>query len=78
VRLPTLIPEIRGKRTIREISEASGVAAATIRQIEQGRLLPLKKHVAPLEAAFGAPAHEWYPPAILAVLDMELVAEEAA
>lgn len=51
---------IRGERTVREISEASGVNGASIRQIEQGRLVPKDAHIPQLEAAYGEPITAWY------------------
>lgn len=78
VRLPTNLHEIRGKRTVKEIAEASGLNPATIRQIEQGRLVPLEKHIRPLEQAYGELVAGWYPPAVLLVLIPEATEEQAA
>ena len=58
--LTTHLAEIRGKRTIREIADASGVHEATIRQVEQGKMLPREAHVEPLERAYGRPWPQWY------------------
>lgn len=60
MRLLTVLPQIRGERTVKEIAAASGVNEATIRQIEQGRLLPRDVHVEPLERAYGCSWSEWY------------------
>jgi transcriptional regulator with XRE-family HTH domain len=51
---------IRGDRTVNEIAEAAGVNPATIRQIEQGRLVPKDSHIEPLERAYGEPISAWY------------------
>jgi transcriptional regulator with XRE-family HTH domain len=60
MRLRTSLAEIRGKRTVKEIAAASGVNEATIRQIEQGKLVPREAHVEPLERAYGAGIESWY------------------
>ena len=66
--LNTNLAELRGKRSVREIAEASGVHEATVRQIEQGKLVPRDQHIAPLERAYGAPWVEWYSRWALAAL----------
>lgn len=58
--LLTNLREIRGNRSVKEIAEASGVNAASIRQIEQGRLLPRDAHLEGLERAYGRSWPEWY------------------
>lgn len=78
MRLPTNLHEIRGKRTVKEIAEASGLNPATIRQIEQGRLVPLERHIGPLEKAYGEPVASWYPAPVLLILVRELGEEQAA
>jgi transcriptional regulator with XRE-family HTH domain len=66
--LRTNLAEIRGKRTIKEIAELSGVHEATIRQVEQGKLVPRDAHVEPLERAYGEPVFAWYSPRALLAL----------
>jgi transcriptional regulator with XRE-family HTH domain len=66
--LQTNLPEIRGKRAIKEIAEASGINPATIRQVEAGTLVPREKHIGPLEAAYGAALEAWYSPRALLAL----------
>lgn len=56
VRLSVNLKEIRGKRTVKEIAQASGVAEASIRQI------------GPLEDAYGVPITSWYGPRTLLAL----------
>jgi transcriptional regulator with XRE-family HTH domain len=58
--LLTNLRAIRGERSVNEIAEASGINAASIRQIEQGRLIPRDAHIAPLELAYGASIEFWY------------------
>lgn len=58
--LNTFLPKIRGDRSVQEIADASGVHQATVRQIEQGKLIPREKHVEPLERAYGKPWTAWY------------------
>lgn len=66
--LNTNLPVIRGMRSIGDIADASGVNPATIRQIEQGKLVPRDVHIAPLERAYGRPWPEWYSRWALAAL----------
>jgi transcriptional regulator with XRE-family HTH domain len=83
VRLPCRLREIRGRRKIKELAEDSGIAAATLRLIESGRQLPLDKHVAPMEQAYGQPFERWYEPELVArrlmlVVVTDLAESEAA
>jgi transcriptional regulator with XRE-family HTH domain len=66
--LRTTLKEARGKRTVQDIHEASGVNEATIRQIEQGKLAPRDHQIEPLEKAYGIPVERWYSPRALLAL----------
>lgn len=71
MRLPCRLREIRGARSLREIEDDSGVSRGTLSRIEQGRELPADKHVPTLEQAYGAAAHEWWPPAVLLLIERD-------
>lgn len=75
--VPCHLREIRGRRKITEIEQASGVHRGTLSLLERGRLFPTEKHVEPLERAYGKRWHEWYPPFVVAVIARELE-EDAA
>lgn len=45
--------------TLTELAERSGVATATLSQIERGRLLPEPRHVAALSTALDVPYEKW-------------------
>jgi transcriptional regulator with XRE-family HTH domain len=68
VHLTTSLREIRGARSVKDIAAASGVNAASVRQIEQGRLLPKDSHIAGLERAYGVGVERWYTPAGLVAI----------
>ena len=63
--------EIRGRRSIRKIAEASGVNRGTLSAIERGHVVPKDEQVEPMEAAYGAPFEEWYPPLVCRVLELD-------
>jgi hypothetical protein len=53
VRLGCNLRRARATRTLREMSEASGVLQSELSRIEVGRLLPADEQIAGLEAAYG-------------------------
>lgn len=65
VRLVCHLREIRGERSLTEISDLSGLARGTLSKIERGIELPPDRDVPALEAAYGASAATWWPPEIL-------------
>lgn len=71
MRLPCNLREIRGKRPMIEIARAAKVAEAELSKIERGLALPRDEWMDALEEAYGAPRHEWWPPAVLVVLEAE-------
>lgn len=71
MRLVCYLREIRGDRSIREISEASGVHRGTLSKLENGKLVPLEKEIAPLERAYGKPIEQWYSARSLLALQEE-------
>lgn len=64
--------EIRGARSLGEIVKAAcidrGLSKGALSDIERGRRLAPDAWVEPLERAYGAPAHEWYPRQVLLVI----------
>lgn len=71
MRVPCLLRELRGDRSLREVEEHSGVSRGTLSKIERGQEFPLDKHVPALEQAYGAPASEWWPPAVLLLIERD-------
>lgn len=55
----------RGSRTLREISEASGVRVPELSMIERGQLLPKDEDLERLASAYGVAPTEWYEKAVL-------------
>ena len=68
--------EIRGRRGLRAVAKAAGVDRGTLSMIERGRMLPKDPWIEGMEAAYGAPFEEWYPP--LTVRSLELDEEQPA
>jgi hypothetical protein len=76
VRVICHLREIRGKRGMREISEAAGddkggFNRGTLSMLERGRMLPKDEWVPRLEHAYGAPVTQWYPAAVLLVIQAD-------
>jgi transcriptional regulator with XRE-family HTH domain len=63
---------IRGRRGIRAIAEQCGVNRATLSTIETGRTLPKDEWIEAMEAAYGAPFADWYPPLAVRVLELDV------
>jgi transcriptional regulator with XRE-family HTH domain len=77
VRIPCFLRDIRGDRSLREIEDIAGVSRGTLSRIENGRELPLDKHVPLLEQAYGAPASEFWPPAVLLLIERDHPEDDA-
>lgn len=61
MRLVCHLRTIRGKRSLRDIAEASGVDRGTLSRIERGQQLPLsEEQTEKIEGAYGAPIEDWY------------------
>lgn len=71
MRVRCYLRDIRGRRSIRRISEASGVNRGTLSAIERGHVLPKDEWIEGMEAAYGAPFEEWYPPLVCRVLELD-------
>lgn len=54
--------------SLRDIEHRAGVSPGVLSQIERGVMLPADRQLAALEAAYGAPLHDWYSPRVLVVL----------
>lgn len=71
MRLACHLRGLRGERRLAELARVAGVHEAELSKIERGIALPRDEWVAGLEEAYGAPVHEWYPPALLLHLDRD-------
>ena len=60
MRVRCRLRELRGRRSIRDMAEATGVQPAYLSLLEQGRLLPSDSWRVALEQAYGAPLARWY------------------
>jgi transcriptional regulator with XRE-family HTH domain len=65
--------EIRGRRGLREISEACGINRGLLSRVETGRVLPQDNWIEAMEMAYGAPFADWYPPLTIRVLELDEV-----
>lgn len=74
MRVTCSLRRVRGERTLAEVARAAEVSIPHLSQIERGIELPRDEWVEALERAYGAPAHEWYPPALL----LQIERDEAA
>jgi hypothetical protein len=64
--------ELRGERTLLEISTASGVHITELSKIERGFALPRDEWIPGMEQAYGQPVERWYGGgAIVLVLESE-------
>lgn len=63
--------QIRGSRTLAQISEQANVPVPALSQIERGVQLPRDTWLPGLEQAYGQPRHLWYPPELLLVLQAD-------
>lgn len=68
MKLTCHLREIRGERTLIEISHASHVPESALSKIERGIEVPRDEWLEPLAAAYGAPVVDWYPPQVLLAL----------
>ena len=72
MRLRCYLREIRGRRGLRQIAEACGVNRGTLSSIERGHTTPKDEWIDAMEAAYGAPFADWYPPLAVRVLELDL------
>lgn len=73
MRLACHLRTIRGKRSLRDIAEASGVDRGTLSRIERGQQLPTgEEQLEKIEAAYGSPVEDWYSRRALLALQEEL------
>lgn len=68
MRVACHLRELRGDRTLKQISEVAGVAIAALSTIERGYQLPRDEWLDGLERAYGSPRSAWYPPTVLLAL----------
>lgn len=52
--------ELRGDRTLKSVSDQSGIAISYLSQIERGTMLPRDEWIPALTAAYGAEVESWY------------------
>lgn len=71
MRLACSLREIRGDRSLRDVAEQAAVNRGLLSDLERGRRLAPDRLVAALELAYGAPAHAWYPPEVLLVIQRD-------
>lgn len=74
MRLPNSLRALRGDRNLAELARLAGtqgVTAAELSKIERGHELPRDEWREGLERAYGAPAHVWYPPEVLLVIERD-------
>lgn len=70
-RLRCFLRELRGPVTLREIAEQAGMNPGDISRIEAGLQVPRDDQIPRLEAAYGAPVTDWYPPMVLLALEFD-------
>lgn len=73
MKLACHLREMRGDRTLLAIVGAAAeagtvVSEADLSRIERGIALPRDDQLPGLEAAYGAPRYEWWPPQVLVAL----------
>lgn len=73
MRVPCFLRAFREQqtKTLRDIEAETGIARGQLSLYEQGRQLVRDEHQLQLEEAYGAPAHEWYPPALLLLIERD-------
>lgn len=71
MRVRCLLTTFRGPRSLRSVALAAGVNAGQLSMIEQGRLLPKDDEIPRLAEAYGVEFTKWYPPLVLAALEVE-------
>lgn len=77
MRIRCFLPEIRGPRTLRAVAGDAGINPGELSRIEQGFALPKDEDVPALQAAYGAPVTDWYPPMALLAVEFDDAALEA-
>jgi transcriptional regulator with XRE-family HTH domain len=60
MRLICHLKEIRGKRSLQDIADASGIHRGTLSRIEAGQQLPRDEQIYAIGSSYGAPPTEWY------------------
>jgi transcriptional regulator with XRE-family HTH domain len=76
VRVPCFLRQIRGARPIRDVEADCGISRGYLSLYERGRAFPSDDQVPLLEEAYGAPAPEWYPPAVLLLIERDHADDE--
>lgn len=71
MRVRCLLREIRGPRPLRHVADDAGINPGMLSRIEQGVALPKDDEIRRLAAAYGAPFTSWYPPLVLAAIEVE-------
>ncbi|MEZ5101207.1 MAG: helix-turn-helix transcriptional regulator [Thermoleophilia bacterium] len=71
MKLACALREIRGDRSLRDVAETAGVNRGLLSDLERGRRLAPDRIVRALEVAYGQPAHAWYPPEVLLVIQRD-------
>lgn len=74
MRVQCRLRELRGNRSLREMSAATReagveISAGILSLIERGVMLAPDRHVAALEHAYGQPIESWYEPRLLLALE---------
>lgn len=63
--------DIRGVRSLRSIADAAGINPGQLSMVEQGKTLPKDDEIPRLVEAYGAPFTKWYPPLVLAAVEVD-------
>lgn len=71
MRVPCHLRQLREglAKTLREVEMETGISRGDLSAYETGRKLVADRHELQLEEAYGAPSHEWYPPALLVLIE---------
>lgn len=77
MRVRCFLPELRGPRSLRNVAGDAGINPGMLSRIEQGVALPKDDEIASLEAAYGAPITDWYPPLVIVAMEFDDTAFEA-
>jgi transcriptional regulator with XRE-family HTH domain len=80
MRVPCFLRELREglPMTLREMETETGIHRGQLSRYEQGRELVLDKHQIQIEEAYQAPAEDWYPKAVLLLIERDHERRDAA